>query len=100
MPTTEDLIDLALAQQPTSFAAALNDVLSMKAAAAVEELRPEVAAGMFADEEEPEDEEYEDGEEDDEDELELDDDFEDEDDWVEGEEDEDLDNEDEDGEDS
>jgi len=84
MPTTEDLIDLALAQQPINFAAALNDVLSMRAMQAVEALRPEVAASLFADDD------LEDEDED------PDDDFEDEEDWAEeeSEESEDLEDED------
>ena len=63
MQTAEDLIDLALAQRPTQFAAALNDVLSMRAAQAVEDLRPTIAATMFSDED-PEDSAEDDSEDD------------------------------------
>lgn len=86
MPTVDDLINFAIGQQPTKFASAFDDIMGEKTIAAVEAMREKAAQGIYAaeddleDQDEVEDEvdevdsDIDDDEFDDIDDLELDDD--------------------------
>ena len=60
MPTVDELIDFAIGQQPTKFAAAFDDIMGEKTAAAIDAMRTNVAQGIYAAEEDLEDEDQDD----------------------------------------
>ncbi len=55
MTTTADLINYAINKNPIEFEDAFNDILMQKAANAVSELRQDVAANIYSDEESEDD---------------------------------------------
>ena len=55
MPTVDELINYALGQQPTKFASAFDDIMGTKATAAIDDLRANVAQGIYAAEEDDQD---------------------------------------------
>lgn len=55
MPTIDDLLNFAANQQPTKFAAAFDDIMGEKTAAAIETMRTTVAQGIYDAEDDAED---------------------------------------------
>ena len=55
MPSIDDLVNFAIGQQPTKFAAAFDDIMGQKTAAAIDSMRTDVAQGIYATEDEDED---------------------------------------------
>lgn len=82
MPTVDELIDFAISQQPTKFASAFDNIMGEKTAAAIDAMRTDVAAGIYAAEEDDLDVEEHDEEELDDDDVDIgDDEFDDVDDF-------------------
>ena len=50
MPTVDELINFAIGQQPTKFASAFDDIMGEKATAAINDMRDNVAQGIYASE--------------------------------------------------
>lgn len=50
MPTIEDLINTALGQQPTKFASVFDNIMGEKTAAAIEAMHTSIAQGIYASE--------------------------------------------------
>ena len=63
MPTVDELINFAINQQPTKFASAFDDIMGEKTTAAIDAMRTDVAAGIYAAEEDDLDVEEHDEEE-------------------------------------
>ena len=55
MPTADELINFAIGQQPTKFASAFDDIMGAKAIAAIDDMRTNVAQGIYAAEEDDQD---------------------------------------------
>lgn len=55
MPTVDELINFAIGQQPTKFASAFDDIMGAKAIAAIDDMRTNVAQGIYAAEEDDQD---------------------------------------------
>lgn len=72
MPTVDELIDFAISQQPTKFASAFDNIMGEKTAAAIDAMRTDVAAGIYAAEEDDLDVEEHDDEELDDDDVDTD----------------------------
>lgn len=77
MPNVDDLVNFALSQQPTKFAATFDDIMGQKAVEAIDDMRTGIAQGIYASEDDLEPEDQDDDLDDDLDDDIDDDEFED-----------------------